>query len=146
MLEQYPMRYPAVIREDSKGKDYVVKFPDLKGAVTGGATMDEAIEEASDCLASWLAFGLAERRPVPAPSAPKRGQFQIAVPLWIAPKVALYTAMEAQKISNSELARRLGVTETVIRRMLDPDRATKTAKIEPALKAVGRKLYLVSAA
>ena len=140
------MRYPAVIRQDPEGKDWVVRFPDLDGALTGGATREEALEEASDCLASWLAFALAERNSVPEPSAVKRGQVAISVPLWIAPKIALYTAMREQEISNTDLARRLGVRETVIRRMLDPDHATKSIKIEAALRATGRQLYVVSAA
>jgi len=143
MLE---MRYPAVIRQDPKGKDFVVTFPDLDGAITGASTLDEAIDEASDCLASWLAFAIKNHEAVPEPSEPKDSQYTISVPLWIGPKVALYRAVTEQGISNSELARRLGVTETVIRRMLDPDRATKSMKLEAALRSVGRHLYLVSAA
>ena len=143
MLE---LRYPAIIRQDPEGKDYVVTFPDLKGAITGAATREEAFAEAADCLASWLAFAIVYRKPVPSPSQVKRGQIAVSVPFWIAPKIALYTAMSEQNISNSELARRLGVTETVVRRMLDPDHATKSVKLETALKAVGRHLYMVSAA
>jgi antitoxin HicB len=143
MLE---MRYPADIREDPEGKDFVVTFPDLEGAITGAATLDEALDEAADCLASWLAFALADHKPIPEPSVPKASEYTISVPLWIAPKIALYKAMTEQNISNSELARRLGVTENVVRRMLDPDHATKSTRLEAALKAVGRHLYLVYAA
>jgi len=50
--------------------------------------------------------------------------------------------MHSQRISNSELARRLGVRETVVRRMLDPDHATKTTNIEASLRAVGRRLLV----
>ncbi|MEP6716357.1 MAG: type II toxin-antitoxin system HicB family antitoxin [Terriglobia bacterium] len=143
MLE---MRYPATIRQDPKEKDFVVKFPDLEGAITGAATLDEALNEAVDCLASWLAFALAERRPIPVPSLPTARQYSVSVPLWIAPKIALYEALTQQNVSNSELARRLGVRETVVRRMLDPDHTTAPKKIEAALKAVGWNLYVVCAA
>lgn len=139
------MRYPAIVRHDPEG-DWVVRFPDLEGAVTGAATREEALGEAADCLGSWLGFALAEGGEVPAPSPVKRGQVPVSVPLWIAPKVALYGAMREQGISNSELARRLNVTEPVVRRMLDPDHATKTTKLEAALRAAGRNLYVVSAA
>ena len=142
----HEMRYPAVIRQDPEGKDYVVTFPDLEGAITGAATLDKALDEAADCLASWLAFAIVDHKPIPAPSERKERQVLISVPIWIAPKVALYTAMAEQNLSNSDLARRLGVTETVVRRMLDPDHATKSMKLEAALKAVGRHLYLVTAA
>ena len=49
---------------------------------------------------------------------------------WIAPKLALYLRMREFGINNSKLARKLGVRETVVRRMLDPDHATKTEKLQ----------------
>jgi antitoxin HicB len=85
---------------------------------------------------------IANRKPIPEPSAAKGKQRLIAVPLWIAPKVALYRALQEQGISNSELARRLGVRETIVRRMLDPDHATKSARLEGALRAVGKRLLV----
>lgn len=62
------------------------------------------------------------------------------MPLWLAPKLALYVAMREQGVSNSELARRLGVHERVVRRMLDPERATKPEKIQTALAALGKQM------
>src|SRR3984957_7318078 len=125
--------YPAEIAQHCEGKDWVVKFPDLKGTNTGADTLDGALDEAADCLGSYLAMLIANRKPIPEPSAAKGKQRLIAVPLWIAPKVALYRALQEQGISNSELARRLGVRETIVRRMLDPDHATKTSRLESAL-------------
>ncbi len=139
------MRYPAEIRRAKEG-NWVVQFPDLEGAITGGATREEAEAEAADCLGSWLAFRLADKKPIPAPSSARRGGQLIPVPLWIAPKVALYNAMCDRKISNSELARRLGIRETVVRRMLDPDHATKSANLERALHAAGVQLFVATEA
>jgi len=42
-------RYIALIHEDADGC-YSVSFPDLPGVITGGDTVDEALEEASDAL------------------------------------------------------------------------------------------------
>jgi antitoxin HicB len=70
----------------------------------------------------------------------KRGQRLVPVPFWIAGKLALYSAMRQQGLSNSELARRLGIRETVIRRMLDPDHATKPEKLQAALAELGQVL------
>jgi antitoxin HicB len=140
------LRYPASIRQDTEGGDWVVTFRDLDGAITGANSREEALEEAEDCLGSWLAFALADHAEIPEPSNAQPGEEMIGVPLWIAPKVALYKAMREQGISNSELARRLGKRETTIRRMLDPDHASTTKNIEAALRAAGRHLYMVSAA
>jgi antitoxin HicB len=138
----FEMRYPANIRQDPEGKDWVIRFRDLDGALTGAATFEEALDEAADCVGSWLAFRMLDKGEIPRSSAPKRKEFLISVPLWIAPKVALYRELAAQGLSNSELARRLKVRETVVRRMLDPDHATKPAKIEAALRAVGKRLLV----
>jgi antitoxin HicB len=52
----------------------------------------------------------------------------------------LYQAMRDDNISKSELARRLGVDEKEIRRMLDPRYPTKTPAIERALLCLGRSV------
>ena len=62
------------------------------------------------------------------------------VPLWLAPKLALYLTMRDQKVNNSDLARRLGFHERVIRRMLDPKHASKAEKIQAALAALGKQM------
>jgi antitoxin HicB len=67
----------------------------------------------------------------------------VPVPLWIAPKLALYWRMRELGLSNSALARKLGVGETVVRRMLNPDHATKADKIQAALEALGKRLLMV---
>jgi antitoxin HicB len=67
-------------------------------------------------------------RASPRMAAAKRDQRLAPAPLWLAPKLALYLAMRNQQVNNSELARRLGVHERVIRRMLDPEHASKAKK------------------
>ncbi len=71
----------------------------------------------------------------PRLSAAKCGQRLLPVPLWLAPKLALYLSMRDHRVNNSELARRLGVYERVIRRMFDPEHASKAGKIQAALMA-----------
>ncbi len=136
------MAYPAEIKRYGAGGDWVVRFPDLTGANTGAETFELALEEAADCLGSYLAMLIAKRQPIPGPSRISAKLRPIAVPLWIAPKVALHRAMQENRVSNSELARRLGVRETVIRRMLDPDHATKPSRLDAALRALGKRLLV----
>ena len=56
-----------------------------------------------------------------------------------AQKLALFSAMERSGVNNSELARRLGVTELIVRRTLNPKDETKAGKIEAALRALGKE-------
>ena len=62
--------------------------------------------------------------------------------MYLAPKLALFKAMQRSGISNSELARRLGVTELIVRRMLNPKHETMAGKIEAALRALGKEAVL----
>jgi antitoxin HicB len=134
--------YPATFRPDEDGRP-VVRFPDLHEAMTDGRDMAEASVEAQDCLGSALAARLARKEEIPRPSGLKAGQKSVPVPLWIAPKIALYWAMRESGINNSELGRRLGVRETVVRRMLDPDHATKAEKIQRALEVLGKQFLVI---
>lgn len=131
--------YPAKFTAGSDDR-VLVEFVDLPRVATDGKDAREAMEEAMDALGSDLSIRLSRREEIPTPSPAKRGQRQVPVPLWLAPKLALYLAMREQRLSNSELARRLGLHERVIRRMLDPGHATKADKIQAALAALGKQM------
>jgi antitoxin HicB len=131
--------YPARFTAGGDGR-VLVEFVDLPRVATDGKDGREAIEEAMDALGSDLSIRLTRREEIPTPSAAKRGQRLVPVPLWLAPKLALYLAMRDQQVNNSELARRLGVHERVIRRMLDPEHATKAERIQAALAALGKQM------
>jgi antitoxin HicB len=103
----FSIAYPATFRPDQNGRP-VVSFPDFPRAHTDGKNMREAFDEATDCLGSVIAAHIADKQDIPDPSSAKRGQKLVPVPLWVAGKLALYRTMREQKITNTELARRLG--------------------------------------
>ncbi|MBS1874205.1 MAG: type II toxin-antitoxin system HicB family antitoxin [Acidobacteria bacterium] len=137
----FSFSYPAKFKTGGDGR-VLVEFIDLPRVATDGKDGREAMEEAIDALGSDLSIRLSRREEIPAPSPVKRGQRLVPAPLWLAPKLALYLAMRDQSVSNSELARRLGVHERVIRRMLDPDHATKAEKIQAALAVLGKQMII----
>ena len=141
----FSFSYPAILKPEIRAKGFVVNFPDLPEALTGGKDLHEALTEAADCLGSALAFRIVEKEQIPPPSRPSKGQYLIQVPLYLAPKLALYLAMRQQGISNSELARRLRCSETVVRRMLDPKHDSKPEKLQAALEALGKRLVVTLA-
>jgi antitoxin HicB len=130
--------YPAQFTPD-EGGTYLVRFRDLPEAITSGRDMADAIEQAADCLQEALAGRLVRREAFPRPSKQRRGERRIPVAMYLAPKLALSSAMERSGVNNSELARRLGVTELIVRRMLNPKHETKAGKIEAALRALGKE-------
>src|ERR1017187_6750118 len=120
--------YPAQFTRD-EGGSLMVRFRDLPEAITSGRGTADAIEQAADCLQEALAGRLVRREAIPKPSKQRRGERRIPVAMYLAPKLALFRAMEQSGVNNSELARRLGVTELTVRRMLNPKHETKAGKI-----------------
>jgi len=134
--------YPATILREQNGKGCFVRFTDLPEALTGGDDLKDSLTQAADCLAEALAGRIRRGDSIPTPSSLKRGQHPIGVPLYLAPKLALYLAVREHGFSNVEFAKRLGVSETVVRRMLDPRHDTKPAKIQAALNALGKRIVV----
>ncbi|MFN0167420.1 MAG: type II toxin-antitoxin system HicB family antitoxin [Bryobacteraceae bacterium] len=133
--------YPTIFKRDEDGR-FLVSFPDFPTAHTDGGDFNEAMEEAIDCLGSTIAFAMADKVEVPKPSPLKRRHKAVPVPLWIVAKLALYWAIRELGVSQSELARRLHVRETVVRRMLDPNHDTRPEKIQAALEALGKRIVM----
>lgn len=134
--------YPAAFLPERNAKGFHVRFADLPEALTGGDDLNDTRVQAADCLAEALAGRIARGERIPVPSKLKRGQYPISVPLYLAPKLALYLAMRDGGMRNTELAKRLGVSETVVRRMLDPKHNTKPERIQAALAALGKRIVV----
>lgn len=136
--------YPIELAPEPDG-GFVARCADVPEALTQGDTREEALSEAADALVAALAGYVAARRPVPAPSPPAEGTELVALPALAAAKLALYAAMREQGLTNVALARRLGVTEAVVRRLVDPDHASRIERVETALAALGRRLVVEAA-
>jgi antitoxin HicB len=134
--------YPARFLSEKAGNGFHVRFPDLPEALTGGDDLKDTLVQAADCLAEAIAGRIARGDEIPPPSKAKRGQHLIGVPLYLAPKLALYLALRERGMPNTELAGLLGVSETVVRRMLNPKHNTKPEKIQAALLALGKRIVV----
>jgi antitoxin HicB len=133
--------YPATTKIDEDGR-VLVTFPDVHGAVTDGADLVEALQEAPDCLAEAIAAAMVAGEDLPEPSAAKRNQVLIPLPASIAMKAMLYMAMREQKRTNTWLAKQLQINEKEARRMLDPYHATKLPRMNEALHALGKEMVI----
>jgi len=133
--------YPAKKSTDEDGR-VLITFPDVHGATTDGADLNEALHEASDCLTEAIAAAMAAGEDLPVASKPKRGQILLPLAASIAIKAALYTVMREQNRSNNWLARKLNVNEKEARRMLDPYHATKLPRMNEALHALGKDMVI----
>ena len=80
------------------------------------------------------------------PSPRRAGEQLIAVPPDMAAKAAFALAFRASGLSRLAFARRLGVDEKVVRRILDPRQHTAANRIHKALRALGQELIVESRA
>jgi antitoxin HicB len=133
--------YPANLTPE-KGGGFTVEFPDLPEAITSGNDRADALLQAADCLEEAVAGRIADGLEVPVPTVARRKQVQVPLPAPMAAKAALYLAIQEAGLTNSELARKLGVDEKEIRRMLDPRHATRLSRIQMALDFLGKRLVV----
>ena len=133
--------YPAEIEHD-EDRRCIVTFPDFGWGATDGATREEALEEAKDLLRELIATTIREGRALPEPSRASKRRPLVVPPLQIALKAALYEAYRQANISQRCLARTLGVSENEVRRMLNPDHATKAGTIDAILRQFGTHVSL----
>lgn len=131
--------YPCELAVDEDG-GFVATFPDVPEAITGGSDRAEALALAEDALAAALAGYAHAKWDIPVPSEAVDGQALVAPPPVVAAKLALYTAMKAQGVTKVELAQRLGVSESAVRKLTNPDHRSHISQVQRALKAVGRNL------
>ncbi len=135
--------YPVNLRK-SEGF-LVVSFPDVPEAHTQGVNRTEALTMAKEALELSMEFYFDDMRPVPMPSKPKRGQAVVELSPSVAAKVLLLNEMLRQKVRPIDLARRLGTTKQEVNRLTNLRHPTKIDRIDAALRALGKRLYLDAA-
>jgi antitoxin HicB len=135
MAQAFPYRF-----EPQEQGGVVVQFVDVPEAHTVGATeADAGGDHALDCLIAALGGYIKLGREIPKPS-PARGHPVAILPPLVAAKLALYEAMRAERITRTALARRLGLQENAVRRLLDLDHRSHIDQLDRALAALGKRL------
>ena len=119
----------------------LASFPDVPEAITEGATRQEALEEASDCLVAALGGYVDSGRRLPEPSR-LRGSLVVELSAIVTAKLALYEAMSDEQIDPAALAKRLGMVKTTVCRLLDLDCRSHIDQVATALDALGRHLVV----
>ena len=132
--------YPVTLTPDEG--TVMVTFADVPEAITFGLDEDEALLQAVDALESALTFYIEDRKLLPTPSKPKRGQKTVRPSALECGKLGVYQAMTEQGIKKSELARRLGWHMPQIDRLFDLRHASKLDQIEAAASVLGKHVKL----
>lgn len=136
------MKFPVTLTTDEADGGFVVTFHDIPEAITQGETVEEALAMAQEALETAMEFYFEDKRAVPVPSKPKRGQRVVELPASLSAKVLLLNEMVTQNIRPAELARRLNTTPQEVNRLTNLRHTTRIDGIAAALQAMGRHLEI----
>jgi len=134
-------------RFEPDGEGWLVTFPAIPEAVTGGPDRARAFENATDALEVALLTYAKDGRDLPDEEAaaarlPRSGLAPVPVSASVAAKLAFIQAFRESGLTRVALAERLGKGETEVRRMLDPYYGSKLSSLEEAMKALGKRFVL----
>jgi antitoxin HicB len=133
------MNYRAVFEPDDNGT-ILVSFPDFPEAHTFGETKEEALVRAEDALATVIQAYIADRRPIPTPSAPKKRDVSLTLPVIMALKLALYRSLLETHTTKYALAKKLGWHVPQVDRLFDVRHRSRLDQLEAAAKALGKRV------
>lgn len=131
--------YPVRFTRDESGR-LVAESRDVPEAITDAEDLVTAFSDMGSALGAALAGYVQAGRLLPAPTRARAGEVMVPVEPLVAAKIALRNTMRRCQVNNSELARRLGATEAVVRRLVDPDHTSRLDRIVCALQTLGVSL------
>ena len=94
--EYMKLPYRIELLPDPDEGGYVVSYPSLRGCLSSGETIDEAINNAEDAKREWIACALESGIEIPLPDADDEysGQFKLRIPKSLHRQLALAAKRE----------------------------------------------------
>jgi antitoxin HicB len=130
--------YPIKVTRDDNGT-FLVTCPDFPEVTTFGREAEDVRRRAADAIEEAIAARMADREEIPSPSPGRR---KVALPAQAAAKILLYRAMQRERVSKQELARRLKWHRPQIDRLLNLRHATRLDAMEQAFGALGKTIAI----
>ena len=140
--------YWALLYKDPEDGTINVEFPDHPNIVTYGNDREHAIEMANEALNATIETEFDRSLPLPRPSRKptgKRGQEVVFIHLSPELRTAflLRSWREDAGLSQSEIAKKLGISTQAYQRMERPGRSNLTvATLDRVASAIGKKLLI----
>jgi len=136
--------YPVRIEKEKEGEYLVQGLPPLDNVLTWGATLDEALDNASEALTGILESMLDHGVDIPEPVAGKKEKDTY----WIEPdpKVAVPILIRKARLESGltleELAGRIGVSYQQVQRWERSGTNPTIASLKKVFRALGKKIEL----
>ncbi|MGK7950892.1 MAG: type II toxin-antitoxin system HicB family antitoxin [Xenococcaceae cyanobacterium] len=134
--------FPVTLTIDEVDGGFTVTFRDLPEAITQGENIEDALNEAADCLEEAIANRVIRRLEIPTPSEASQNEYMVTTPLQTSFKASIWLAMQEKNINQTQLAKNLNVDEKEVRRILDPSHNTKLETLERSLLVLGKRPVL----
>ncbi len=134
--------FPVTLTTDEVDGGFTVTFRDLPEAITQGENIEDALNEAADCLEEAIANRVIRRLEIPTPSEASPDEYMVTTPLQTSFKASIWLAMQEKNINQTQLAKTLNVDEKEVRRILNPSHNTKLETLERSLLALGKRPVL----
>ncbi len=133
------LKYTIQITRDTTG--FMATCPDMPKFVTAGESEEEIIALAPEAFEMAVECYMDENIPVPLPSGQvAENDHAIILPATLSAKVELYNTLLASHVSKSELARRMGIPNQNIKKLLSPSTKSRLDTMESAFAALGKRL------
>jgi antitoxin HicB len=121
---------------------FLVRFPGVPEALTEGENEAEARANAVDCVVTALEGYMKEGRKLPRQGAGHSGHERAVLPSLVTAKLAVYETMRDRGWSRLKLAKRLGMQENAVRRLLDLRHSSQMWIIDEALAKMNAELSI----
>jgi len=133
--------YPAKLVKRKTGA-YEVSFVDLDDAFTWGATLDEALDKASEVLSGVILTRLAHEIEIPKPARASKGKNVVYVLPDAKTQSALLIRQAFAGQNVARIARSMETSWPAVNRLKNPAHWPTLKLLERALRAAGKQLVI----
>lgn len=131
-----------VARVTKEGRRRLVEFPDCPGCQTFAEPKENIQSVATEALEGWLEANLVAGSVPPAPRSRPRLGLRVTIAPMLAAKIAIRRARHAAGMTQAELARRAGLSQSNIARLEDPDHNPTLDTLERVAAALDADLLI----
>ena len=112
-----------------RGSGYLIEFPDLRGCLTEGKTVQEALDNAREALSGWLFVAIRKGDEVlPSTVCRRRGYHLIVPDVDVAIPLAILSARKRRGFTQKQVAGALGISQQAYRKFEIPGKSNPTLK------------------
>ncbi|MDR1388784.1 MAG: type II toxin-antitoxin system HicB family antitoxin [Treponema sp.] len=124
---------------EKEGDEYIAQFPDMTNIVTCGFSHEEALAMAQEALEGCLESDISRGLPIPPPA------YKDGYPIPVANHISLSLRLRDLRgeQSQTDIARKLGLSYQSYQRLENPRKANPTVKtLERIARVYGRELNI----